>query len=101
MNKLVRKGAEKFLLHPAAGDIDKDEGMTLDEHAWQLRWHWAPHWARWLACDGNGDWCWFELEPSPDRTGWVRGGNYEDVSGDCVPRLSKTNWKKSLEPRQH
>lgn len=28
-------------------------------------WDEAPTWAQWLAQDSNGEWFWFEFEPSP------------------------------------
>lgn len=30
-------------------------------------WKDAPVWANWLAMDGNGLWCWFELKPEFDE----------------------------------
>ena len=31
-------------------------------------WKNAPKWARWLALDGDGYWCWFEHKPEWDES---------------------------------
>ncbi|QRI46348.1 hypothetical protein [Xanthomonas phage X2] len=37
-------------------------------------WKDAPEWARYLAMDLDGRWCWFEHEPEYDRVGfWCEG----------------------------
>lgn len=33
-------------------------------------WKDAPGWARWLACDTDGEWWWFQLEPEIDEDGF-------------------------------
>lgn len=34
-------------------------------------WKDAPEWAQWLALCNNGDWYWFELQPSYESNAWT------------------------------
>jgi hypothetical protein len=64
-------------------------------------WENSPVWAQWLACDVDGDWFWFELEPVPLVGGvWCtnhdgRPSFFAGIAEDDVVE----NWNDTLEQR--
>jgi hypothetical protein len=56
------------------------------------QWKDAPTWAKYVAMDADGEWCWFETKPI-QRTGYW----YSDFKMDMV--LFDNGWKDSLEER--
>lgn len=56
-------------------------------------WKDAPEWAQFLAMDADGEWYWYELEPSADESIWWSYGRY-DFAGRSPPR-----WRDTLEAR--
>lgn len=76
-------------------------GQKIAKPSWEN----APEWAKWLAQDADGEWCWFrhkplkESEPAiwnndinlsvKDETQWRR-------AGESKPN---ENWRRTLEKR--
>lgn len=57
-------------------------------------WKDAPEWARYLAMDEHGTWCWYEEEPLKLTHIWVDSdGQYSYAS------LPPSHWESSLEQR--
>jgi len=48
----------------------------------------APHWARWMAQDEDGEWCWFRHKPVYDKSfiglggAWTVDEDYDTGDGD-------------------
>lgn len=40
-------------------------------------WEKAPWWAKFAAMDADGDWYWYESEPTLQAWGWRSNGRYE------------------------
>jgi hypothetical protein len=60
-------------------------------------WKYAPFWAKWLAMDADGVWCWYEFKPDAISKKWdisEDGGVYAVASDEC------SDWANTLEPRQ-
>lgn len=59
------------------------------------KWEDAPEWAKFLAQDEDGMWCWFESRPVIQKgdDGWSGGKRW--MVADPVP----TVWKATLERR--
>lgn len=58
-------------------------------------WKDAPEWAQWVAHDANGDWWWFEVEPTAGHVIFhVPKGRYEYVKPN-----EANEWKASKESR--
>jgi len=57
-------------------------------------WDDAPEWAQWLAMDADGEWAWYELQPSKALAHdfWVGAGRCEAAS-------TNIGWVETLEPR--
>jgi hypothetical protein len=58
-------------------------------------WDDAPEWANWWAQDSDGQWRWFELEPTVMTNGYL---NDSDGKQESVTGFIK-NWKQSLQQR--
>lgn len=56
-------------------------------------WSTAPSWAKWLAMDADGGWCWFECEPKQGNILWIT------TRGKANEVKSVTEWTATLEPR--
>ena len=57
-------------------------------------WSEAPEWAQYLAQDADGEWYWFELQPSKESEYWFLAS--------CVgqsQRVFAEPWTRTLEPR--
>ena len=54
-------------------------------------WKDAPEWAKHLAMDEDGTWCWYEQEPYLGECAWFSDGRYEFVYPG--------RWDESLEGR--
>lgn len=54
-------------------------------------WKDAPRWAKWLAQDCNGQWCWYEFAPATGMGYWLPFGRFKRIVID--------EWDKTLEPR--
>lgn len=60
-------------------------------------WNDAPDWAKYLACDRNGEWWWFEFKPHCDE-----GISWQRKRGKCMEAsvwLSEEVVEDSLERR--
>lgn len=80
MNLIPLAGNQSGPVHPIGVDMKPD-------------WKDAPEWAKWLAMDEDGVWCWFESEPELESTFWVTDDKYQDASEPV------NKWKDSLEAR--
>lgn len=58
-------------------------------------WKDAPEWAKYMAMDDDGEWWWFEKEPSRANGYWqeTTGGQLD------VANASAFAWAETLEPR--
>lgn len=63
-------------------------------------WAAAPGWARWLALEKDGEWCWHETEPEIDSwcTGWMSDGQSTHAATEVDPDVI-AGWKTSCEER--
>lgn len=56
-------------------------------------WKDAPEWAQWLASDFDGQWYWYQNQPSLDYGGafyWAKeGGQYDEASKKSSPPWDK------------
>lgn len=57
------------------------------------QWKDSPPWAKWLAMDSSGLWCWFEHQPVKHATMWIASAGRANEHTDALP------WHESLEPR--
>jgi len=55
-------------------------------------WSTAPEWARYLAQDEDGEWCWFQNKPNEGHAAWWFSG------GECCC-ASISDWRDTLEER--
>src|SRR4051794_29381245 len=44
-------------------------------------WAAAPAWARWWACDGDGESYWFECQPTLSGSAWCKGTGRREMAG--------------------
>ena len=57
-------------------------------------WNDAPEWARYLARDRDGSWCWFEEMPRTGYEEWLpRKGKALNINDDIQ------DWRETLETR--
>ena len=65
-------------------------------------WKDAPVWSRWLACDEDGNWYWYEKVPSSadDEYGWSILYGSEFKYAGCTNGDICENWQETLEGRQ-
>lgn len=60
------------------------------------KWIYAPWWAKWLAMDSDGVWCWYEFKPEKISKKWdlpEEGGIYAVASNEV------DSWDETLESR--
>jgi len=58
-------------------------------------WDSAPYWARWLAMDSDGTWCWYECEPKEPGECYL----FWRVSAGRHLSVAYTDWRKTIEQR--
>jgi len=59
-------------------------------------WNDAPEWANYVAKDDDGEWYWYENEPTPDIDSWEwnANGGRKEIYFQAYPF-----WGDSLQPR--
>lgn len=57
-------------------------------------WNDAPEWANYVAKDGDGEWYWYENEPTPFGASWLLNSGRSYYIGAESPY-----WKDSLQYR--
>ena len=62
-------------------------------------WKTAPEWANYLACDYNGRWYWYELEPQIVVSCNLWASFHVKWSFICESGTVNEKWKESLEKR--
>jgi hypothetical protein len=75
--------------------------QTAAKRAGSPPWHFAPHWANYLAMDASGLWVWFEYKPVKKKTHWDGRKGREDATIDYAPKKHRSKWKKSLQRVQN
>lgn len=58
-------------------------------------WKESPSWANYVAMDSNGQWYWYELEPTLKNKIW------REDHGLIQSASAGTSWEDSLESRQY
>lgn len=90
-----RRG-EKALSHGIVTTIHSDTAYEL--LIVEPDWHW-PEWltAPWIACDSDGVWCAFALEPSMRPDGYWESGRKSDLNLKLFAFLPPpcTDWRQS------
>ena len=59
-------------------------------------WKDAPKWANWLAMDEDGEWCWYQDEPTQGNRMW---DIYDDRFDYALVLGNEPDWRKTLEKR--
>jgi hypothetical protein len=62
-------------------------------------WSDAPFWAMWLACDEDGEWLWYELEPRDHIAVWIEQEGSKMLFAGIADELIVENWRETLEKR--
>ena len=56
-------------------------------------WEEAPEWATAMAMDEDGEWWWYQFEPTKGRTSWGNGGRSRMASA------VQKDWTETMERR--
>ena len=63
-------------------------------------WKDAPKWAKWLAQDYSGQWCWFEKKPTKhEKRCWIQQDYTDFLDFNSVSLKINPDWKDTLERR--